>query len=71
MVRRSGWGTKKSKIAFLLEFDESHAFYTLNQLNSGMMHLQKTTLLKGLDNWRIFSLRSQKGKRFVERVAAE
>lgn len=36
----------------------------------GMMHLQKTTLLKGLDNWRIFSL-GLKGKAFIERVAAE
>ena len=34
------------------------------------MHLQKTTLLKGLDNWRIFSL-GLKGKAFIERVAAE
>ena len=35
-----------------------------------MMHLQKTTLLKGLDNPRIFSI-VLKGKAFAERAAAE
>lgn len=62
--------SSREGIMFQNEYRSNRTTENNKTLFSIVPYLQKTTLLKGLDNWRIFSL-GLKGKAFIERVAAE